>query len=319
MGGDDWDGDRLRIGPWVPGLGGRDGAAPADVEPHPLSGNSTAGRPRPRAKGSGEHDSVPNPRDHAAGPAGDDAEPEAFQGKPETRPVAEVGAPGVHAARGRRPLGGRRLWVIGAIVAVVGVTLIPLALRSSTPRNDRQNGTTNAIAGTPTTVTATSEQATPTPEISASQAGSRPPSPSPDAAKYGPVGYEAEAASNILTGAASVSSYPGSSGGKVVANIGRWGPGAKRSGTLSFPDVTVPANDVFTLVLYLVGDADPAAQTIVVSVSGAAPVSVTVPPGSSCCVTRTVQVTLAKGANTIVLGNADGRAPSIDRMVVSRP
>jgi hypothetical protein len=105
----------------------------------------------------------------------------------------------------------------------------------------------------------------------------------------------------------------------VVANIGRWGPGAKRTGTLSFPDVTVPADGVFTLALYLVENADPAAQTIVISVAGAAAVSVTVPAGSNCCVTRTVQVTLTKGANTIVIGNPDGRAPSIDRIVVSRP
>jgi hypothetical protein len=116
-----------------------------------------------------------------------------------------------------------------------------------------------------------------------------------------------------------VSSYPGSSGGKIVANIGRWGPGAKRSGTLSFPDVTVPADGVFTLSLYLVGNADAAAQTMVISVSGAAPISVTVPAGSSCCVTRTVQITLTKGANTIVFGNPDGHAPSIDRILVSRP
>jgi hypothetical protein len=211
--------------------------------------------------------------------------------------------------------------VIAAVVAVVGAAAIPLAVRSSTPRSDRHNGATDAVAGAPTTATSPRDLPTtsPTPEVSASQAASHSASASPEPSTYGPVGYEAEAPSNILTGAASVSSYPGSSGGKVVTNIGRWGPGAKRSGTLSFPDVTVPADDVFTLTLYLVGNTDPAGQTIVITVSGAAPVSVTVPAGSNCCVARTVRITLAKGANTIAFGDPDGHAPSIDRIVVSRP
>jgi hypothetical protein len=105
----------------------------------------------------------------------------------------------------------------------------------------------------------------------------------------------------------------------VVANIGHWGPGAKRSGTLSFPDVTVPTDGVFTLTLYLVGDADSAAQTAVISVSGTAAASVTVPAGSTCCMTRAVQVALKRGVNTIVIDNPDGHSPSVDRLVVSLP
>lgn len=316
--GDDWDGDRLRVGPWVPGLGDRHRREPVDVEPQPLRVGSPAGRPPGDGEGPSDHDPVEGGQSSAGGAPGD-TEPDPSHGGLETSPLAEVGKAGI-ATPGRRPI-RRGLWAIGVVAAIVGATVIALALRSSTPQPFRQNGATNSIAGVPMTATPPAGRSTPTPtsEVSASHAASNRPSPSPDTQRYGPVGYEAEAASNILTGAASVSSYPGSSGGKVVTNIGRWGPGAKRSGTLSFPDVSAPANGVFTLVLYLVGNADPATQTIVITVSGAAPVSMAIPAGSNCCVAMTVRVTLTKGANTIVLGNPDGQAPSIDRMVVSRP
>lgn len=317
MGWDDWDGDRLRVGPWVPGSDGRHRGKPPDVEPHPSRIGRTTGRPPAHGEGSPEHDPVGSTQTPEAGAPGGDPEWEPSRGSSETSPGAEAGTASIPAP-GRGSV-RRGVWAIGVVVAVVGATIIALALRSSTPQPFRQNGAPDAIAGGPTTATSPRDRATPTPEVSASHAASHPPSASPDTQRYGPVGYEAEAASNNLTGAASVSSYPGSSGGKIVANIGRWGPGAKRSGSLSFPDVTAPANDVFTVTLYLVGNADPAAETMVISVSGAAPVSVTVPAGSNSSLAMTVRVALVKGTNTIAFGNPDGRAPSLDRIAVSRP
>jgi hypothetical protein len=132
------------------------------------------------------------------------------------------------------------------------------------------------------------------------------------------VSYEAEAASNILSGAASVSPYPGSSGGQIVQNIGDWGPGAKRRGTLAFPDVAVPADGVYTLTVYAVGD-DGSARTGVITVSGTAPVTLSVAATAACCTTEAIKVPLTKGLNTITFGNPDGHAPSIDRIVVSLP
>jgi hypothetical protein len=313
-----WDNDRLRVGPWVAGLDGRHREEPVDALPRLRGGIGTAGRRRARTERYLGHDPVRDPQGPAAS-APEGVEPHLRHGDFETMPSAAADVPTIPEP-GHRPA-ARRLWVTGAIVVAAAAVAIPVALRSSTPEPARQGGTIYAVASATTAAAADplpTSTSTPTPEGSASRAASHP-SQSTTPVKYGPVGYEAEAPSNILTGAASVTAYPGSSDGQVVANIGRWGPGAKRTGTLSFPNVTAPRDGVFTLTLYLVGNTDPAAQTAVISVAGTAAASVTAPAGSTCCVIRAVRVALKKGTNTIDIGNPQGRAPSVDRLIVSQP
>jgi hypothetical protein len=202
-------------------------------------------------------------------------------------------------------------------VAVSAVAAIPLLSGTSSPRQDQGGAAPNTATGGPTAATSAEGLSSSTPEVSPSRAVSQPPSRSPSPARYLQVSYEAEAGLNILSGAASVSDYPGSSGGKIVENIGRWGPGPKRTGTIAFPNVAIPADGVYTLTLYAVGSDDGAAQTAVISVSGTATVAVTVAGGPACCLINTVKVNLKKGMNTITFGNPDGRAPAIDKIIIS--
>ncbi|WP_426512845.1 hypothetical protein ACPPVO_20700 [Dactylosporangium sp. McL0621] len=144
------------------------------------------------------------------------------------------------------------------------------------------------------------------------------PSRTPSRAAFPPIGLEAETASAELAGPAEIVAYPGASGGRIVQNLGRQGPGAKRNGTLTFPDVTVPADGAYTLTLYLVNSGPDAAGTVVITVAGGS-VSVTATGGTDCCVRTVATINLAKGPNSLTFGNSDGRAPSLDRIVVSAP
>ncbi|WP_203920438.1 hypothetical protein [Rugosimonospora africana] len=134
-----------------------------------------------------------------------------------------------------------------------------------------------------------------------------------------PVSYEAEAPSNILTGAASVTTYPGASGGRIVENVGTWGPGAKRRGTLTFPDVAAPTDGTYTLTLYYVDTDGTSTSTAAIAVAGGETVTVTLESASTCCATKAVKIALSKGNNRITFSNPDGQAPSIDKVIIGRP
>ena len=56
----------------------------------------------------------------------------------------------------------------------------------------------------------------------------------------------------------------------------------------------------------------------VVTVSGAAPVDVTFSGNSTCCRVSVVTVTMSAGTHTVTIANSFSRAPSIDKIVVSR-
>jgi hypothetical protein len=44
---------------------------------------------------------------------------------------------------------------------------------------------------------------------------------------------------------------------------------------------------------------------------------VTATGGAACCASKSVTVTLAKGANAVTFANPTGRAPALDKVVVS--
>jgi hypothetical protein len=120
-----------------------------------------------------------------------------------------------------------------------------------------------------------------------------------------------------LVGGAAVSTYSGASGGKIVENLGHWGPGAKRNGAVTFPDVRVPADGTYTLTLYHVDSNNPSARTMTVTVSGTGAVTITVSAQSTCCGSTAIEVKLRKDTNTITIGGSDGPVPSVDRIVIS--
>jgi len=140
--------------------------------------------------------------------------------------------------------------------------------------------------------------------------------PTKSSAPFTPVAYEAEAATNTVSGSAHVSTYPGASGGKIVRNIGAWGGAA---GVLRFGSVTVPADGTYTLAFFYVHLDDQPSRTAVITVAGQDPISVPVTGGSICCVTKVITVVLTKGANVVTFTNPGGQAPSIDKIVIGTP
>ena len=110
--------------------------------------------------------------------------------------------------------------------------------------------------------------------------------------------------------------YPGASGGQVARNIGNW-KGAREAGWLRFNTVTAPRTGTYLLTFFYVHLDDETARTVVVQVSGSAPVSLTVTGGATCCAAARQRIVLQQGANTITFTNPDDHAPSIDKIVIS--
>jgi hypothetical protein len=135
--------------------------------------------------------------------------------------------------------------------------------------------------------------------------------------------YEAEAPApaTTLTGSASLRGDGGASGGMVVRFVGNWdrhgGPG-----TLQFNDVSIPADGVYGIyIYYIAGDVDDEVLTADLSVSGGpANINVSFTRDSYCCGIGVVavDVTLSAGTHSILIANADGRVPSLDRILISR-
>jgi hypothetical protein len=299
------DGERrLRIGPWVP-----------DPPTAPMSGPSRDRHPDPVAA------------------AGDPAE-----ARPDVpAPVGVDDAVG-WGVRHRQPGGpaDRRRWlVVAAIVVVLGVAVaVPLLGSSPPPRAGSPAVPVTSLtspAGAPAGGAGASGRASPDPSPSGSPVGSpsasasgrtaRPSTalsgkaPGGPAARPAPVTYEAEAAGNDLGGSARVADYPGASGGRIVRNIGDW-KGAGADGWLRFNDVTAPATGTYLLTLFSVHLDDEAVRTVVIAVSGSAPLTVPVTGSGTCCAATRQRVTLQRGANTVTFTNPDGHAPSIDKIVI---
>jgi hypothetical protein len=142
-------------------------------------------------------------------------------------------------------------------------------------------------------------------------------------APLAPVTYEAEAPSNTLGGSAHVARYRNASGGRIVRDIGDWGEDDDASGggagTLRFNGVAVPAAGVYQLTFFYVNLDNEPTSTAVITTSGERMITVTVDGGSACCAAKTVQVSLANGANSITFANANGHAPSIDKIIIVGP
>jgi hypothetical protein len=353
MGADDETVNRLRIGPWVPNHG-VDG--PADDGPvvvpairsdadaatvvmnavgEPDPAGSGGARTAPAARSSG-----PAPeRDPRAG-SGSGADPGAGVGVPSRWRWADqvlTRAGAVPAAGGAgRPGAPRAPWrrgvVVGALVAVIGLAVaVPLALASLVPRYAAQPPSDETAGGIPVAATsdaAATTSASPTvagagSAASRSAPSRRPSSGSPSASAsrttpFPPASYEAETQGNTIGGSGWVTGYPGASGGRIVRNLGRWGS-SKGDGWLRFNQVTVPEDGSYTVTVYVTHLDGTSARTMHITVVGGASASATVTAGTACCAAGTARIGLKRGANSITFGNPKDHAPSIDRIVLSRP
>ncbi|MFD0577064.1 carbohydrate-binding protein [Dactylosporangium darangshiense] len=219
----------------------------------------------------------------------------------------------------RREGGGghRRLWVAAGGLVLCAAIAATVATCSAPSGNRGIAGQEAVIA--PGSEPATVEESADGGEAHLDRRASPTPSRASTRPAFQPIGLEAETASAELGGPAEIVAYAGASGGRIVQNLGRQGPGAKRNGTLTFADVAVPSDGTYTLTLYLVNSGTGGSGTAVVTVAGGGSVSVTATGGADCCVRTAVAINLKKGPNSVTFGNPDGRAPSLDRIVISAP
>ncbi|GAA3439248.1 beta-L-arabinofuranosidase domain-containing protein [Kutzneria kofuensis] len=122
--------------------------------------------------------------------------------------------------------------------------------------------------------------------------------------------YEAEAGGNTLGGQAAVRSSSGASGGALVGYVGNG-----TANYLRFNNVTATAGAHRITVYYASGED----RSIAISANGGAATTVGTPNsgGWDTVGSVTATLTLVAGANTILITNAGGWAPDIDRIVVS--
>jgi len=248
-----------------------------------------------------------------------------------------------YQGRRRAEAPAARLWIAITVVLVgLGVAVaVPLALMRSSGGDGVAAPSTPARAGV-LAVTDSTASSSPTPS-SGPTVTVRSPSPSPAKTKaappppprrtaspttspppppFEPVTHEAEAADanpDGITGSAWVWGYPGASGGSIVRNIGNWG---SEPGVLRISEVMVPSTGTYVITIHYVHPDGEGNRSALVSVSGIAPTNVSFTPGESaavCCFTKALTVALTAGPHTITITNATSRAPSIDRIVLSRP
>ncbi len=132
--------------------------------------------------------------------------------------------------------------------------------------------------------------------------GATPPPP-------GPTSYEAEASTNTIAGGARVSSCSACSGGKKVGYVGS-------GGTLTFNNVSVPSDGAYNVTIaYLDGEGRQAYASVD---GGAGQVLQFTSTGDfNTLGTKTIQLQLHSGSNTIELSNPSAYAPDFDRILVA--
>jgi carbohydrate binding protein with CBM35 domain len=126
------------------------------------------------------------------------------------------------------------------------------------------------------------------------------------------VTVEAEAASVVRGGSATVSADPTASGGAYVSGVGNWGGGS--TGSLVFTDVNLPSSGNWQLTIWFLDPGAKGPRHATVVVSGAAPADLLFAGWPTCCGTRTVEANLTAGTHTVVISNPDDVAPCIDRI-----
>jgi len=324
----------LRVGPYVPDSGAEpEVIAEADVEavePEPADADL--------ADTPAEDIAVPAPSPTTAlvRPGPFVLEADSWEAQPDTDSKNEA-----YHGRRRAEAPAARLWIAITVVLVgLGAAVaVPLALMGSPGRDGVAAPSTPAGAGvvavsdsttsvlpTPSPVPTVTVRS-PSPSLAKTKTKAAPPPPrrtsspttSPPPPHFESVSYEAEAADadpEGITGSAWVWGYPGASGGSIVRNIGNWG---SEPGVLRISGVMIPSSGTYVITIHYVHPDNEANRTALVSVSGIAPMEVAFAGSNQCCHTTAITVTLAAGAHTVTITNATNRAPSIDKIVLSRP
>jgi hypothetical protein len=248
----------------------------------------------------------------------------------------------IDAYHGRRraQATARRLWLaIGlAVVCLAAAIGIPMMLSSNNgPPLVAPTTTTQSLSGDEPPATAplvlATPAATPTPTRTPRPSRSTPKATTPAATTtappttppFAPATYQAE--DGQRTGSAVSSGPPNCkpTGPPVVSRIGNWSDPAG-PGTLTLT-VNVPTAGTYQMVITYVQTSD-TTRVAQISVNGGTSINesftrtdLASSPGGSDCVDPhpAIAVTLKQGTNTIRFANPTGRAPTIDKIVLSRP
>jgi hypothetical protein len=224
------------------------------------------------------------------------------------------------AYEGRRradPITVRRWWVIGAILAALAALIaIPLALSSS----DEEGTAAPAppappVTARPTTTTASIGEATSfSPSLSPTTTTTQATRPRTTAA-FQPLAFEGEDAD--LDGSAGRYRYDGASGGFVAYRIGDWND-RDGDGVLTIRNIAIPTGGRYRITLITVHPDGESQRFARLNITGVNVITLTFNGGSKCCQTTNVDVTLTAGTKTLTFTHTNRRAPSVDRIVISR-
>jgi hypothetical protein len=149
------------------------------------------------------------------------------------------------------------------------------------------------------------------PSMQAEQAS--PPAPPPP---FEPLTLEAE--SGQTSGSAwTWDGYPTASGGLIVRNLGNWGG---TPGTVTLNNIVFPNQANYTITIYFVHPNGETNRSALVTVAGLDGVTVNfTAPDSQCCYTTAVTINIPGGTRSITFDNPTDHAPSIDKIVITRP
>jgi hypothetical protein len=252
---------------------------------------------------------------------------------------SELASPRNEAYHGRRraKVPALRLWImIGVVLAGLTAAIgIPLALRSS-PAPDHVGAPpvmVDGVTGPPSTeggmlpaVSSPAGSPTPSPTrrspsprpapVPPTTAGPTAPTatPSPTPPPFEAITLQAEAAARAGS-AQPLSNACEHDGLTVVRGIGDWG--SDPDGTVTFGPVTIPSAGDYVMTVHYITSNSSGSRNLVVTLNGAA-TSHSFPNTSCDPRTRQITLTLEAGAQTMVFGNPDARAPSIDKIVIAR-
>ncbi|MCW2638520.1 MAG: Carbohydrate binding family 6 [Dactylosporangium sp.] len=151
---------------------------------------------------------------------------------------------------------------------------------------------------------ATPLPATPLPAAPPPASARRPAAP----AVMSVVAYEAEDPANSRSAGTWLRAVRGTSGGYVIGYVGK-------GRSLRMTGVNVPAAGRYALTIYYIAG-DPRAGTLLINGRVARSSRFPLTPDWYTVGSVTVPVNLASGGNTIEIGNEQGYAPDIDRIVV---
>jgi len=224
------------------------------------------------------------------------------------------------AYEGRRradPVTVRRWWVIGGILAALAAVIaIPLALSSS-----NEEGTAAPappappVTVRPTTTTASIGEATSfSPSLSPTTTTTQVTRPRTTSA-FQPLTFEGEDAD--LDGSAGRYRYDGASGGFVAYRIGDWDDRGG-DGVLTVRNIAIPTSGRYRIALITVHPDGESQRFARLNITGVNVITLTFNGGSTCCQTTNVDVTLTAGTKTLTFTHNNRRAPSVDRIVISR-